>query len=632
MRPVRFTCALMAVCLFAAPAAAQTPAKGAPAPEPAAKVSIDAATVLGQIDADAALVVVARARGAKAVLEWLQKFGGMPGMSIDEFLKDVGTESARVFGVDLANPVTWTESGLDLDAPIGMGFVAIDTAAAQKAYKALTAGAKRDAKTLAKVARPWYRNRIVIPLADVEKFTKLLGHMTGNSSVALVDGDVARLAKAAGVDEKQGAAVAKALKKAKVTAFGHIEEAFLFVRVEKGTAIVDALIPFADDMVPFDWKRDSGAMLKLLGRKIGKGGASTALASPAGASLADADLGMWTEPGRLLDSGKATGWHRSLEATAGMDDAARWKELVAEGDKEVARCEDFRPIAQTGPFTDFAWTFKAEPKAFTTGATWGLRKAFALAAALVAADDGLVDLAAASDAVAIGALYLNGLAPIRALPRTGVFAKSMQDVGESLMLCGWAGNLTAFLFAWPQLMALEIEEESARDPQFKSLADNVRNGAAAFRQISMDFNNSVGVALASFTTSPDLSWIESVGGKSSVVKVGQREVTLFAPRSKWEPAILKTTLDASKIAYGVVMGGNAAVKWFWGKGSPTATAAAGVLGVGRADMAKIFEQLGKEQPMMAPIFTELAKRMGLLSAKLSIDGGLLTGAMKLDIK
>ncbi len=643
MRPV--ICAVLATVLAAAPAAAQdkpAPDKAArpkPYVEPApAKPPVDAATVLAQIDADAALIVVLRPHGAQVVLEWLGKFGGLAQMTIQQVLEGMREESKTVLGVDFTDPTAWSESGLDVDSPIGMGFMAVDAAAAQKAYKALTADAKRDPKKLAKVARPWYRNRIVVPLADEAKFRKLLGHMTSNSSIALADGDPARLATAAGIVgdgkdvAKQGAAVAKALKKAKVAAFGRIEDTFIFIRVGGGFATVDALSAFAGDLVPFDWKRDGAALLKLLGRKIAKGGAMTALSTNSGAKLVDADLGMWSEPGRLLDAGKATGWHRSLSATAGMTDDAKWKELVGEGDKEVARCEEFRPLATSGPFVDFAWAFRAEPSAFHLSASWGLRKAFALASALVAADDGLVDMAAAGDAVAIGVLYLNGTAPIRALPRTGAFAKGLPELLEAQYLCGWAGTNVATLFGWPQLLALYIEDEAARDSTFKSIADNVRNVAGAFRQVSMEDSGNVGVVLASFTDSPDLSWIGAGRGKSSVVKVGQREVTVFAPPSKWEPAILRTALDGGRIAYGIALGGNAAVKWFWGKGSPKASAAAGVIGVGRADLSKIFEQLGKSQPMMAPVFTELAKRMGLLSGKLSVDGDVLNGSMKLDIK
>jgi hypothetical protein len=629
-------CAVLMAAL-AAPAAAQKPKDKEKAAEPA-KGSVSEADVLGRIDADAAYVMVVRPRGIKVLLEWLGKFGGLAQMSIQDVLGELGSESSRLFGVDLANPTTWSESGVDLDAPMGIGLLAIDAAAAEKAYKALTADAKRDAKKMAKVARPWYRNRLVVSVADEAKLKKLLGHMSSNSAIALVDGDAGRLAAAAGFAAdgkdvaKQGAAVAKALKKAKVIAFGRLDDLYVFIRLEKGFMTLDALRAFSPETVPFDWKRDGGALLKLLDRKIAKGGAAVALTGSAGAKLVDADLGVWGEAGRFLDAGKATGWDRSLSATTGITDEAQWKTLVQEGNKEVQRCEEFRPVAQTGPFTDFAFTFRAEPNALTTSVNWGLRKGYALAAALVAADDGLVDLAAATDAVAIGVLYLNGLAPIRALPRTGAFAKPWDELMEAQYLCGWAGTQASMLFGWPMLIAAGVDSEAANDPQFKSLADNVRNGAAAFRQVSMDPSGNVGVVLASFTSTPDLDWIKGLGGKSSEVKVGQRTVTVYAPKSKWEPALLQTALGANQVAYGILFGGNAAVKWFWGKGSPKASAAAGVIGVGRADLPKILDQLGKSQPVMAPVFTELAKRMGLLTAKLAIDGDLLNGAMKLEIK
>jgi hypothetical protein len=585
---------------------------------------------LERIDGDASIVVLARPRGPRTLIEWLNKWGGPTRNIVQEGLREVFAPLKAQTSVDLSDPKAWGELGLDVDAPIAMGLFAIDHGPAEKAFGPL-ADPKRE-KTWGKVKRPWLRNRVVAKVTDEAKLRALLEAMAGRAWVA-GKSDPAAAATALGLDAKQGKAVAAALKKAKISAALRSDQAFVFVTLGGGWLTIDVLGAFAGDLVPFDWKRDGAALMKVATRKIAKGGRASILDAGIGSKIGDADFALWGDPVRILESGKATGWHKTLSALKDVPPDRR-AELAKAGADEVAKCEQFRPIAASGPFEDMALWGKITPTSIEWGGGWGMRKGYALASAFVTANDGLIDVGATTDAVALLGVYLNGLAPLRALPRAEIMTKDAQTIHQALMECGWGGAVVGVGFGWPQLMLVHLDEEGKRDAEAKSVFDHVRNFAIAFKTISYDTTALFGVMVASFDDSPDLAWLaREVGGKSGkpqTVNAGKRTITLYPARSKFEPSVVHTQVDGGKIAWGALFGGQAAVKWFWGKGGGTASPNA--IALGRADVPAILGQLSKQNPYFGPYFEEAAKRFGMLRGSMEIQGDLLVGEMKLELK
>lgn len=580
---------------------------------------------LERIDANAAAVVVFRPKSVGVLVEWLQKFGGAAGPIIKMGLDEV-TRLTAEYGVDMAKPATWSETGIDMDSPIAVGLAVVDVKLAEKAFKAMT-DAKATEKSNAKVARPWIGTRVVMRVSDAAKIKKLMEGVAAKSGGALIFVEKADAAVWTG--DMKGAD--KALKKAKVVAIARAGNTTVVARLDGDWLIVDIAEPFAGDAMAFDWKRDGASLLKWHGRKIGKGGATALLGKGAGARMADADFGIWSEPNRVLDTGKATGWSKVVGALQGID-AAQRKTIAAAGAAEVQRCEELRPVAQTGAFEDLAWTMRITPSSVEMSWAYGLRKAYALASAFLTGSDGLLDVGSTSDAVIVGAMFLNGLGPIRALPRPGVFAKGTNDTNTAMYECGWGGYMAGVAFGWPHLLGMAIDDAAQADPKAKDFVDNVRNVAVALRNVSTRDADNFGVLVASFAPGAKLDWIpqEAGAGKSSTVTVGKRSVTVWAPKSSFEPSLFKSALDGGGTAWGAAMGGQPAVKWFWGKSAGSAAPSA--IAIGRMDVPRVMEQIGKATPMWAPYTDELRKRVGTMSGSLTIENELLVGAMKLELK
>jgi hypothetical protein len=582
------------------------------------------------LDGDAPFVMTVKPRAIWAVWTWMKGIGGQVGMFVQSGLTEASTEMKKQFGFDPTTKEGYEASGIDPDAAIVASIMAIDPTY-EKSYKALAGMKGRDPKALARIPRAFWRTRIVAKVKDVAKVTaamKAMATQGGPGYAALPDGDVA---KVLGTDAKEADKLKKQLAAKKVLAIwrpdlSYGQRVVSFVRVEGTLLVIDIFAGWSD--VELDWKRDGKEIVKQLGRK--QKGANALLSRGAGTQVAAADAALWVEPSRILDMTKATGRENIVRALASAQDP---KSLRDEGDKEVAQCELFRDVATKGQFEDFAWTFKADGKAFELSGVWGVRAGAQLPGALTTADDGLLDVATSKDALAVGVLFTTGLKPLRALPRPGVMAKDLKTVDEAVRLCGFGGGIVAMVFGWPQYASL-VMESAPKDAQ--AVLDQARNVAFAFKTFGMQSADNIGVVLASAegAAAPaiELAMSAQVGSKGSR-KVGSKTVDVWKPKSPSDPMGVRSPLPGGRLAAGLALGKEKAVDWFYGRASPKAAPGqTPILAAGRLDMQKTLDLFAKADPYAGKMAADVAKKLGALSGVLRLSGSTLVGTLRLEIK
>lgn len=627
MRLLKPTLALVTLTLATlAPAArAQAPATAPTAAAPPSTLQL--------IDADAPFVAVLRPRAVTAVFAWLGKFDGA--------LKPLLPDSAAMvgeFGVDLTGD--WAALGIDPETPIAGSFMAIDVAAAEKAFHAMV---DADPKKRAKAPRMFWRTRIVAKVTDEKKAQAAVAALAasphGQKMHMVVPATAKPDAVAAifGADAKQGKAIAAALKKLKIAAVGYGGELssgghLVFLRVGGGALTIDVVALYGGGA--FEWKLDAKELAKVVGRKAPKGGATAIAGRGAGKQLAEADAAIWIDPVKQLDTGKAMGWQNTVIAyrAAPPDQAA---ELARVGGEEVAVCDEFRAVATGSPFEDLAFTARVKPAMIELGAVWGLRANSGLPAALATTDDGLVDLTA-GDAAFMAVSYLKSFAPLRALPRPGILAQPHNALEEKGRLCGFAAHATVGLFGWPYAAAMMLDAMAAEEPELKTMIEKLRNIVVAAKSVQFEeIVYSKSVFMGSFDEPFLHAWFGRILGKPSKRTVGRRSIDVWKPGRSREPWGFAWTRDRQTTVYGIAFGAPESIDWFWGRPSPSAAAGAPpfVL-LGRADLPKVLAQAGTEYRYMKPWLDDFAKRTGNLGGSLGLAAGdtLLVGTLKLEIK
>lgn len=568
-----------------------------------------AAITLAQIDADAPVVLLFRPRAEAEVWSWLARFEG----AVKPFIGELMTSYREALGVDPTQ--RWAAAGIDPETPVAVSVLAMDEAAAEKAYKA-TADAAPDRKKMAKGPRAWWRTRVVARVLDEAKVRETVArHGMAPDALATRYGA-----------PKQAKAVAAWLKKQKIVAAGELEESVWFARVEGGFLLVDVLTPFHPG--GHDWKRDAKEWAKLVARKAPKGGATELLGRGAGRRLADADLAVWIHPERWLDLGRTVGRSNILDALEGGGEPAAIRQ---QGETEVARCEEFRPIATSGLFEDFVLTLRVKPNGLEASAVWSVRPGAPIAGALATVDDGLVDLSAA-DAPFMLVLYLKGAAGLRALPRTPVLA-DVNRMTESTVECGFAAASLVTLFAWPELAALSLDQLAAQGAGWNAFMEKIRNGAIVMRTLALEsWWTSSGVMVGSFDSAYLHDWFSEQLGKPSKRTVGQRSVDIWRPQrgSAWGFASKR----GGSTLYGIAFGAPESLDWFWGRPSPTpAPGAPSYAALVKMDLPALLAQAGREYRYLAPYFDSIAKRVGPLAGSFGLAGDdLVVGTLKLEIK
>ena len=595
----------------------------------AASAGVRADTLADQLrllDGDAPFLLTVKPKAIFAVITWLRSIGGQVGGFVSMGLAEVQKNTQQQLGFDPTTPTGYAASGLDVDAPISASFMAIDPSY-ERAYQALAKA--RDAKAQARIARAFWRHRVLLRVKDETKVKAGLKAVAANGpdTAATADGDLGKLLA---IDARQADKLKKLLapKKVLLVQLGPNKEELAFFHLDGPWLVLDVFGVLGPGAI--DWKRDEKELLKQLGRKPARGGAGTVTSRGAGAQLAAADAALWMDPSRVIDITKAAGRDKMLRAVAMTPDAAK---MLAVGEKEVARCEDFRPMATQGTFEDFAWTFKADGKAFELAGVWGLRAGSTLPSALAAADDGLVDLATAKDALAVGSLYTQGLKPLRTVPRPGGFAKGRASIEESARLCGFGGALFLTVLGWPQYASVVID---SLPKEVVAVLDQARNLAFAFKSFGMKPEDNLGVVLSSFegAVGPllDAALIAGIGQKD-VHKLGSRKIDIWRPRTPNDPMGFRVPLPGGRVAAGVAIGGPKALDWAYGRPSPRAAPGqTPLLAVARVDVPRAIQLFAKADPYAGAMATDVGKRLGNLTGALRLSGQTLVGILRLETR
>jgi hypothetical protein len=527
----------------------------------AARADTPAEAAFAQLDGDAPVYGLLTPAAESAFWTWARKAqaGDFKGMA-EQRARDV----QALLGVDTTTG--WEQIGLDGKAPVAFSYLAIDTTDAQLAYKALTG----PAKGVAKAPRVWSRTRFVATVADEVKLRTTLETFAQKQGKTYVVGsaDPAVLATVLGQPAKRGKALVAAWKKQKdllaIIDLGTQRQAIYgFVRLNGTTLTVDMLMLFGG--ITFDWKKDGKALVKLVARPIKEGGALAQLQTPSGKALAQAEAGLLLTPAALLDLGRVHGWQKMIQVVEGAGEADKAR-MLDMGNKELLRCDEFRPLAAQGPMSAVALVAARSDtlKGVGLGAVWTLRDQALMARTLATSDEGLVDLAAAASGPQfLAVLALKDTAGLRALPRPGILAKPV-DLHTAVHECGFAGGLTMALFGPLHMAAMHLDAEPALAPLFQTIT----NAALAVRITQSGGKPSLqGLLLGAFSGQPFHAKLDTLG-KRGKKTVGKRELLMWRAKDGKRTFVATPGASKNSTVYGAVVGGDGTLDWWWGQPTP----------------------------------------------------------------
>ncbi len=625
---------LVALRAFAFAAFAFAFAFAAFAPSRASAAALPVEPQLGLVDADAAVYLSIVPDAEAAFFTWARRVTGprvAPALRrwIDE------TAAAYVHRMGFDGTTSWAESGLQTNVPILVSLFAVDAEATEKAFRA-RAERPGDAKRQAKAPRVWNRSRLVALIADEAKLRKALATFAGSGpEMVLTSGPAAGLAAVFRADARQGKAIAAALKGAKVlavarasTPWGH--DVLVFVRVQdRRFLVVDALWAFGG--VAVDWKKDGAPLLKLVTRKLKQNGAQAIdVRAQPGSAFAGATVGIYVKPERLLDLGKFIGWSKVLAGAAGVPDAAQARSVLDTGEREVAACEDFRPIATEGPMTELVLAATPTPAGtgFTVDVYWPLRTPGVLDAAFATSDDGLVDLAAASGVKLLALLPLAGTEGLRKLPLPAVLQQERRAIDERARLCGFAASANLLLLAWPQYLTRGLDGDASLMEVFRGL----RNVALAVKRFGPRAGDTQAMLVGSVAQPMFHDYLDRVL-KRSKATTGKRKLEVWKsgrPADPW--AVAAPSADGKRTIYGLAWGGDAALSWWWGQPSPASPGGATpFVALARTELPW-FAQHVLEPELGWTGAGELAANLGGLKAVLTLAPQLLWLHTTIEVK
>lgn len=432
----------------------------------------------------------------------LYRTSGAPGATRTVFVASAA--AVALIGFDPLVRAGWYRAGVDADEPVVASFGAIDTKGPP--------------------GTRFWRARVVMAVDDVGKLnatvTKLAGVIPGMTAV--VPGKAGEVATAVGAPASSGTSVVAALRKAGVQAVGRVPVIGTLVAIHRmgGALVIDLLTPTRGDAL--SWSRHGAAVLARLARvpnavrQRTKHGAAARLTGPGTVVWADA-TGLYDLQRRL---------EHELAARIGGPDPAN----------EDKVCAGFRDIVTSGPFTDIAASIDIRPgsshsysASIHTDLVYGLRGAFRLAKAMLVADDQLIDAKGMANAGAVvaGQLYLESLAPLRALPRPKVLELQRQELRWTMLNCTSSAMTSLALFGWPQAMGMVLDEIAHVDPEAAKLVAGARNTAFALRKVGGGMGHLRGFVEMSVT--PDVAayparYFATVWGAKRVVTKGSQKV------------------------------------------------------------------------------------------------------------
>ncbi len=584
----------------------------------AQSAALPAEPQLALLDSDAALYLTFTPDAEVALSVWARRTPGL------QRLVDVAAaRSLRRLGFDVTT--TWAESGLASEVPVVAGLFAVDVEATEKAFHA-RADKLNDARALARAPRAWNRSRAVALVRDEKKLrTALAALAASGTELVLAGGPATGVASVFRADAKLGKGIAAALTRARVLAVARLStpqghDVLVFVRVlDRRWLVVDALWAFGG--VPVDWKVDGAPLLRLVARNVGKEhvGTGVDVHTLPGTALGNAGAALMVQPERLIEVGKFIGWSKALQAASGVADASTARSVLDTAEREVAACEDFRPIATDGPLASFVVAATRTAAGVDVDAYWALRAPGVLDAAFATNDDGLVDLAAASGTKLIALLPLAGTEGLRKLPRPGALAQDRHAIDERARLCGAAGTAQVLLLGWPQYLTLFMDSDASTNelfPWLHNLAFAVKSYGARPGQTQM-------VMIASVerpVLHDDLDRVLKRGNATA----GKRKLTVWKSKQPEEPwAVATPSADGKRTIYGLAWGGDPTLTWWWGQPSPaSAGGAMPFVALLHTDLPWFAESVLTPE-LGLPGLAEPAKNLGGLNAVLTLEPQVL---------
>lgn len=514
-------------------------------------------------------------------------------------------------GFDPLVAAGWLAAGFDSTAPILIGLAAIDEQAAAARF----GGAAK---------RPVWRSRLIARAADPPRaeatLRKLAGLLPDLYPVTPANGSA--LSRALGTTGDPAALVAE-LGRAGVVVAGRLPapDTLILAHLDRDTVIVDLLSGFA---APLRWRDDRGAITRLLGRRP-RPALAARLGRGAAARLRGPGTVLWLDPRRLLIV------HEALRQQTAL--AERRRDPGASVEPRPAACQSFDQIADAGPFTDLALTFRVTlrdashgPRVAMTTA-WGLRAAYRLAASLLVEDDGLLDPrdAVAHHGAALAAVtHLRGLDPLRHLPRPALLDRRRPDIQLALEQCGAAAGAVLIGFGWPQLLGAKLDEIASIDPDAATLVGAARNAALAVRHIGPQLRTLIGAGELSFdpAAAPLIEkYYRTVFGGPNSRRFGGLRFTTWG-HGRIRPYRLAHD-DHPRYGAGV---GNRGLTWYLALGRP-APERHPALALLIADPTRIAAQLAQNPDRTLSAIgrrlTPVAATLAGFEATLRLSGGLL---------
>jgi len=552
---------------------------------------------------------------------------GMPGAKQAVFVASAA--STALLGFDVLTARSWLDAGFDSGAPILGSVAAIDDAAVAKVMKRGGKGAEK----------LYWRTRILLGLSDRKLAEATLRKLAGLSPgvYEVSPANAAIVGMLFGAPAKSGPAVVRALRKQDVLLVGRVPllDQLFAVHLQGDIAVVDFIENLAGS--PIAWRRDRKPLLALLARKPAGRGLAARLGSGAAKRLTETGSVLWLEPTRLLAAARA------FEASQLLRTSPKARIDPASVPATLPVCADLRGALASGPFVDMAITTRlhpargGKPGSLRTRVDWGLRTGYALGAALLIENDGLIDVAhqvEKRDAVAAGALYLRSLQPLRALPRPTMLQGNLPALVRSLRLCGARRATLLALFAWPQLAGQMLDEIAAVHPQAKTLVESARNTAVAIKRAATHQRDMVAAFETSFSSPADpliQSYFDAVWGKQKQHKAPGRSYLTWGHGPirpyRWQKSGLAV------FGFGL---GSESVRWYLAGPPPSVGKPAKVIGELHLRPPELLAQLVKSgsgfSAAAAKAFLPLAAQFPRGFGMLRIDGDVVRASMVWQMK
>ncbi len=600
---------------------------------PGAAVAADADDLLGWLDDDAPVVITVRPAALERVSRLATDWFGSDLPALSDGVRDLGADLSAVVGFDAMAVDAWRAAGFDPDSPIAISVGAIDDIGTRGVFDDLFAAKDWNDRTLRKVRKVYWRSRAVAKVRDADAAAATVARAAAALPRlhAVTKANARKVSMTLGGSARKAKPVYDRLRKRKILAVGWIDgiDAVVAVHIDRKrkVAVVDVVGSFAG--VPTVWPRDSRKVIALIDRHPGNSRLRARIKAGAGLDVLDADAAMWIQPGAFLDAAKAMGRHRALGAVALSGGSKRQrKQLHAAATAEIERCNELRPLVGKGPFVDLALAFDLSRTEATWRARWGLRAKYALAAALVPDDDGLLSAAGAKDAVVAGAVHLGGLDALRGLPRAPALA-SGQALAEAVYDCGAGGGFIASVFGWPQLIGLALDEASA-EPALAAVIGGVRNGAFAIRRLAADdeLDAVVSVSMTEGAGSKLRTLLSAWLGSAATRSVRKRTVTEWkldtARAFAWAMA-----KDLTAVGFATRDGG---VPWMVRASAASKRASGAAIAWIAVDAPELLDQLARLEPGASDSLRAMGRHVGALRGAVRVDGGALESRVSLELR